>query len=564
MSIALNAKHRSIPGWLLPGWLTGAAVAYFITGFLGYFYPSTVSFVILGLCLSVLCAASACWVFGETSARLRANWRTELPNLLVILLAWLLTAGALFVARQYPELYDPPLLSMQPARQPLFLGLAGASLPLTYLFIHRVKQIGSLKTASDLLRENLPGLLLAVPFFFTYIIFALAVNFPGHDTLDQYFDLDISTWLAWLSSGSSPETENMVRAVHPAVLLYLRPLVWFVSIFLGGDRLNAVFVLHALAGAACVFLAWQIVSTMTGKPTYALLMAFLLGASASHLLHGSMLESYIYSALVLLLFVKILQKEPVSLASSLAAGVLIFGITVTNLIQAAILYFFRQPRIKVIVQFMLVVIGAGLLLNVIQARAYPFADNLWLSSLRQERMYQFNLSMSSWRTLGRIESVTRAVFLYSIVAPQPFILADELGSSLPHFRTFKITIGDFHVAGYEGLADVTARVWGVILLGAILAFIWRFIKTRKAGLGVGLVVCLGFNIGLHIVYGDDPMLYSPDWVYALVLFMAIAFERFAGYRWFQLALGGFFVLLMTVNLGLLKQIMEVSVPFYGR
>jgi hypothetical protein len=59
------------------------------------------------------------------------------------------------------------------------------------------------------------------------------------------------------------------------------------------------------------------------------------------------------------------------------------------------------------------------------------------------------------------------------------------------------------------------------------------------------------------------MLYSPNWVYALILFVALMLQRWADRRWLQLVLLVFFVLLMSANLGLIHQIMQVSAPFYS-
>ena len=83
-------------------------------------------------------------------------------------------------------------------------------------------------------------------------------------------------------------------------------------------------------------------------------------------------------------------------------------------------------------------------------------------------------------------------------------------------------------------------------------------------LALGLLLCVGFNLALHLVYGDDPMLYSPDWVYALVLFVAFSLQRFAAQKWFLTALSVFLIALITNNLHLLEQIMQASAPFYGK
>jgi hypothetical protein len=59
------------------------------------------------------------------------------------------------------------------------------------------------------------------------------------------------------------------------------------------------------------------------------------------------------------------------------------------------------------------------------------------------------------------------------------------------------------------------------------------------------------------------MLYSPNWVYALVLFVGVALQKWSDRRWLQLLLTVFLILLMTTNLGLIHQIMQASAPFYS-
>ncbi|MEW5939170.1 MAG: hypothetical protein AB1750_05890 [Chloroflexota bacterium] len=550
--------HRFIIAVIL-----GVGAAYLATSFFSYFYPTRLNFIFLALALNILAITLAYGALDELAARLQRGLRTEWPGLLVYLLASSLTLSGFLVSSRYPELFDARLLSMESADLPLFLGLTLLSIPFAVLLVRRAR--GQLPPAFiEFLRFYLPGLLLASIFFLAYFIFAETINFPARRTLDQYFDLDISAWLARLTAASPADITDVVRAVHPAILLFLRPLVGLISFFLNGDRLHATFIVHALAAASCVFLTWRIVKRMTGRTTYALIFATLLGASASHLLLGSMLETYIYSALALLIFVTILQKEKLSLPSTIPAGVLIFGITVTNLAQAVALYYVKRPRLKIISIFLLLVVGFGLILNALQVWIYPAANFLWPSNIRGEQAYQFNLFESDWRMMGRVRLVTRAVALYDIVAPTPFILTEELGATYPNFRTFEITIGEFHVAGYDGLADLTVKFWTGILLAGFLLFAWDWYKKNRSGLAFSLLMCLGFNLFLHILYGDDPMLYSPDWVYALALFLAIAFQRFAGNKWFQLAAVGFLALVMTVNVGLLRQIMEVSLPFYGK
>ena len=81
---------------------------------------------------------------------------------------------------------------------------------------------------------------------------------------------------------------------------------------------------------------------------------------------------------------------------------------------------------------------------------------------------------------------------------------------------------------------------------------------------IGLVLCLGFSLALHTVYGDDPLLYSPNWVYALVLLVALSLQKWADHKWLQITMIVFLSLMMIANLSLIHQIMSVALPYYGK
>jgi hypothetical protein len=120
------------------------------------------------------------------------------------------------------------------------------------------------------------------------------------------------------------------------------------------------------------------------------------------------------------------------------------------------------------------------------------------------------------------------------------------------------------VANYHGLADITVKLWiGIFAIAGIL-FILNILKSPKQEcFPLSLLICLSFSLALHLVYGDDPMLYSPDWVYVLVLFVGFELRRWADQRVLQVLMIIFLIMLMSNNLGLIYQILQVSAPFYG-
>ena len=571
MSLKTNSPHQSTYlKHILISQALGLPLAYLLTGYFSNLYKGTFQFIVFGLFFQISCGLIiSLFSIGETGKNrsyLSKNW-TAFITLIVV---FTFTVSTIALSLQFPGLFDSKSFFMRSTSLPLFSGLIIVSTVLTISLARLLSNkgiMGALKESRFFIfiQKNRTGIFLSTLFFLAYFILAQSLDFPGHRTLDQYFDTDISDWITRLTVSPSAVMPT-IRAVHPAVMIFLRPLVWIISIALNGNELQAVYFLIALSGTSCVFLVWLLVESSTENTTYASIIASLLGIGTSHLLLSSMLETYIFSAFALILFCFLLQSNRTSLKFTVPVGVLIFGITVTNLVQAGILYFFKLPSIKLIFKFVLAVITIVLLLNIIQVNIFPDAQPIYKSNnLKAEQKYEFYLFETSWRFSGRVNLISRAILLYGIVAPDPYILMDELGSNVPNFRTFQITIGEFHVAGYKGLADITVKFWIFILGVSFILFVFGFIKSpRRMSFPMSLILCMGFNFALHILYGDDPMLYSPNWTYAVILFVSSSFERWADNKWLQVGLIIFLGMIIYTNLGLIHQIMEVSLPFYGK
>jgi hypothetical protein len=68
---------------------------------------------------------------------------------------------------------------------------------------------------------------------------------------------------------------------------------------------------------------------------------------------------------------------------------------------------------------------------------------------------------------------------------------------------------------------------------------------------------------LHLSYGYEPFLYSPDWAYALIFFVALSLAPLAKYRLFQGGMLVFLILLAYNQIQFIQFIYKTIAPFYS-
>jgi hypothetical protein len=413
------------------------------------------------------------------------------------------------------------------------------------------------------MRDNLPGLLLAAAIVIGTFALAIPYTSPATARIDNYFDTDSIDWIRRLSAN----VENLikVRSVHPFVLLILRPPTWLLSLFLNGDKFHAAILLNSIGGGLCVLLTWLFFKQRTGNTAYALLIAALLGFSNSHLILSTFLETYIFSAAVLIAFLLLAQSEQNSLKRLVPVGLLTFGITITNFIQTCIVYWMAPARRRSFFVYAAAVVALAVLLVSIQNIVYHTNNPFFIpSNLLSEKAYGFDIREAEPRLfLSRVNLLARHITMFDVVAPRPLVLLDEVGCSFPCLQTFYKHQGTYVISSYVGLGSWLARSWFVALMLAGIWYLWKLIKSpQETRLPSALLLIVLFNFALHMFYGDDPALYSPDWTYAVIFFFAISYEKlFVREKIYQVALLVFLAVLLINNLDLFRRVLEAISPF---
>lgn len=413
---------------------------------------------------------------------------------------------------------------------------------------------------SAFIREHLAGLLLALLFFCAYFYIGLQLNPVDLDTVDNFLDADNSAWMQRIADPAGASLE--MRGPHPFAYLIFRPFGLLLEIFTQNFVLSAV-LLNVFAGAACVFLTWVYFKRHTQNSVYALLIAGLLGLSTAHFFFGSVVETYIFSALFLILFFVLLQRNDTTTGGLVFISLITFGITLTNFIQTLIGFVVARPRMKEVIRFAGLTLSLGVILSLIHAALYPASKLFFLPSDAQtEEEFAFSpVGEPSWRVIGRVILLIRTVFLYAFVAPKPYVFINEVGGTFPRFNFFKIAPETFSYSSYNGFGNLLILVWAMLLFAAGLLFLIDLFRSRKVDIRLGLLVCVIFNFCLHLYYGYEPFLYSPDWAYALIFFTALSLAPLAGNKFFQTGMLLFVAGLAVNQVQFFQFIFKTIAPF---
>ena len=380
------------------------------------------------------------------------------------------------------------------------------------------------RNRSPLLQVNFPGLLLFFTFTVGYLLLASIFNKPEINTNNIYFAADNWSWYQRMAAADGWNVGT--RAVHPLAHLIFRPLVTLSSFFTAGDRFHANLILLALAGGGCVFLMWKILQQISGREAFAVLFASVLGLSASHLIFASVIESYIFSTLSLLFFIWLLLNNK-SIYWMIAAGVVTLGITITNTAQQALMAVFVQKNFRKVAILFTSIVLFGVGLNIVSRFVYPVTEYFFIpSNLTGEQRFSQEIS------LKRAALMAENILVYNIAAPQPY---QSIRNEMPRFNFLNGTIWEYAWFGWPALI-----FWGI---GLGLAFVGSFRNPAHRAMSAAMLSCLAFNFLLHIGYGIEPFLYSTDWTYAIILFVALSLMEWAERTWFNI---GLFILVLSV------------------
>jgi hypothetical protein len=413
-------------------------------------------------------------------------------------------------------------------------------------------------------KENLPGLYAGGMFSLINLVIARAVNHPALGYNSVLFETDAGPWMNILAS---PQSDAINRAVHPLSLLIARPLMRLPGIFMGEHWHLATILVVAFLSGSCILMAYLFVKRATGAETYSFLFAILLGSTSTHLLFGSLTENYVFGMTSLILFFLLIQSEESRLSRLVPAGVIVFGITVTNIAQTAIGLFFHKFGFWKTVRYCFLVLTLGVTLTMLTDAVYPNAQTFFF--VPADLAFEENFVKPTYESplasvKEKFQVTTRTMLLYEIVAPEPLVVISQ--KKTDPFPTIDLKTYDWRehtFASYKGWGNLPLIAWLILLAGAFLLIIKNARTSKHLPLMLGLLGSLGFNFLMHNFYGTELFLYTPYWAYALVFFTALSCAEFAGKKWFETLLSIFVLMVMVNNTWFIFIILRALTPFFA-
>lgn len=494
----------------------------------------------------------------------REGFLSKPLNVILALSIPVLWIAFIYAAAQFPSMFNMDYIRVPSEWMALFILTALLSVIPALFFLDRLVH------RSSFVIDHSPGLYASGMFFLIELIIARTLNHPALEKNTVLFEADAGPWMTILAS---PDSAPINRAVHPLSLILARPLVRLFSGWMGEHYALGGMLAVSVIAAACVFMVWLFVKRATHSDTYAFLFALLLGSTATHLLFGSLTENYIFGAAALIFFFLLVQSNENRFSFLVPAGLFLFGITITNIAQGVIALFFNRFGFKRLVQYSLLVLSLGVLLTSLTDIIYPKFQTLFF--VPQDIAFEFNFVRSTDGNLSdpmrlsdpasitrKINVVARTVILYGAVGPTVI----EAVSEKPPFPTIDIKTFDVRagkLASYKGLANLSLAMWLLLLAGAFGMFVKNARTSPHTPLILGLLGAIGFNFLMHLFYGTELFLYTPYWVYAFVLFIALAFSSVAENTSFQWGLAVIVLTLMVNNFSFMFNIWHALAPFYA-
>ncbi len=334
--------------------------------------------------------------------------------------------------------------------------------------------------------------------------------------LDQLFDADVPSRIIDITRFAGPHHRTQY---HPLFVLFLNPggvLLKGVLRALGAEQAGrlAAILLCAAAGALGVVAFFRLLRKNGHDAAMAAAWSVVFGLSASQVFFSVFPESWVFSTLALLLLFGATGRP----AARAAAGVLAFGMAVTNIVAVVLA---RRSALRAHAGYVLVVLAAAGALSLVQTALYAGTAPFWrVSALGRDDRLSFVWPHHPRDIVARVSELVPHFLEWNLAAPRTAIHVDQSRTVVDFPRAAE--------AAFRPAGLVHAVLWGALVVAAIAR------GARPRSVRRPLVRALGlWTLALallHLVFGTSLFLYSGQWTFAVLVLVAQSLDPAAGGR----------------------------------
>jgi len=373
------------------------------------------------------------------------------------------------------------------------------------------------------------------------------------------FDFDPPSYVNLFSSWAGDASQvDIARAIK-------HPLASWLSLFslpfrlFGLAPLSAVILANVCVGGTTAALLFGFARTVGAPRLEALLVTLIFGLGASQLFSSMIVESYSYAALSLALVWYLAAKRIVGHKKGLgpaaiATYILVFGITITNVAQAAIAEFFAQWSQRNFGKAFRnsVIAGAAVAVLFLLAIAATWPQAISYASAHPLAAAKEIYWQQTYGPRTGLGQILLTFFGFSLAAPHFDKIVLPEGIVMRDFRTLDIS----------AVTTGGMILWNMLVVTCIVAAL-RVQRTRM--IAAALLSALIFNVGMHtrVQFRGSLFIYTPNFWFVITALVAlgIAALQSSRYRigWYLKA--GLVTVLVTVAPANIARAIEASELF---
>jgi hypothetical protein len=241
---------------------------------------------------------------------------------------------------------------------------------------------------------------------------------------------------------------------------------------------------------------------------------------------------------------------------------LTLGITVSNFAQSLIAFFIIRRNWREWLTFTFITVAVGVALMLFTNLIYPRWSTFFFSP--SDLLYETRHTGNVQRLDAgkRVVLLSKNFFLYNVVAADPMqrIMDKEDREPFPRFNLLYShpSLAEYRQHRYGPPAIF---LWGVLLLGAFASFLVQNRKSIHLSFQLTALALFVFNFALHFDYGLELFLYTPNWTYLLVIFVALSLANLAHHRYMHVFMAACLLALIVNNGTFIRVLANAIQPF---